>query len=178
MRKNEVGILSGPFRCRVKVRLRGSVLFWLLSSHRSSALLFQQLTMEHSGRSRSSILQRPGSPRAAPPHMSKRVSVPSAQLRCANVPVYGPNTPCSRAADYHVLRSVARTYVSQGIAIWINRANAIRMIMKKLLAIRDQSCRCGMRVMEAFADGKQWAVDIVARWATTAAQIASAQSDY
>jgi hypothetical protein len=48
------------------------------------------------------------------------------------------------------------------------------MVMKKILAIRDQGCRCGRRVMEAFVDGHQWAVDIVEEWVTTPAQARTA----
>jgi hypothetical protein len=82
--------------------------------------------------------------------------------------VYGPNTPSSREADYLVLRAVARSYVAEGLAMWIDRANAIRMLFKRALAIRDQSCRCGQLVMEAYIEGRHWAVAIVEAWALRA----------
>ncbi len=52
--------------------------------------------------------------------------------------------------------------------MWIDRANAIRMLFKRALAIRDQSCRCGQLVMEAYIEGRHWAVAIVEAWALRA----------
>ena len=93
------------------------------------------------------------------------------KLVCQRIPVFGPNTPTHLPADSHVPYAEAKRLVVQGVARFINKCRAIRLLSKDPAPkVRDISCKVGENVIHDYIQEKTYAQEIVKAWDPTIAR--------